>query len=153
MEDVWIGTGPYPWMDHIQLMPEGKHEMKSHLVPQGMADLLVVQLMSADPFPPELGQGLWCNLEQNPEYNWSHAKTIEDMTVCIWPDNDGDSLPDGYTITTGDTDCLTPWPEVTPRDRIATICSTAGPLTCDGSDMCNLLGWVPFQMTLHATYQ
>ena len=156
MEDIWIGTGPYPddpEMTHIQLMDPGKWEMKSHMSPQGLAERFVVQLMDRDVFPVELGQGGWCNLDYNPEFGWADAKTAEDMTVCIWPDADGDSLPDGYTITTGDTDCLTTWPSVTPRERLATICSTAGPYTCDGSDMCNLLGTVPLQLTLHATYQ
>jgi hypothetical protein len=153
MEDVWIGTGPYPGMDHISLLDTGKYAMKSHMSLLGFADRFVIQLMSADPFPPELGQGGWCKLEQNPEFEWSDAATAEDMTVCIWPDDNGDSRPDGYTITTGSTACSTTWPAVTPGYREATICSTAGPYTCDGSDMCNLLGTVPLQLTLHATYQ
>jgi hypothetical protein len=151
MEDVWIGTGPYPEMDHISLLPPGNHEMKSHIVPQGYADRFVIQLISRDPFPPELGQGLWCNME-NSDFVWADAATVEDMTVCIWPDDNGDSLPDGYTITTGDTNCLTTWPQVIPREREATICSTAGDHPCD-PDMCNVLGTVPLQLTLHATYQ
>lgn len=155
MEDIWIGTGPYPddpEMTHIQLMAPGKWEMKSHMSPQGLADRFVVQLMNREEFPAELGQGGWCNLDNHPVFTWADAKTTEDITVCIWPDNDGNSFPDGYTITTGDTDCLTTWPSVMPRERIATICSTTGPESCDG-DMCNLLGTVPLQFTLHATYQ
>jgi len=161
MENVWIGTGPYPGMDHISLLTPGKtYEMKSHIAPLGFADRFVIQLMHSEDFPPELGQGGWCNLEQNPDLVWEEdIRTDEDMTVCIWPDSNGDSLPDGYTITTGDftdEDCLaiqppTP-PLVTGRFRTATICSTAGPYPCDGG-MCNLLGKVPVQLTLHATYQ
>ena len=166
MEDVWIGTGPYPddpEMGHIQLMAPGTYEMKFHMSPLGLADRFVIQLMNRDEFPSELGQGGWCSLEHNPNFEWVDAATEEDMTVCIWPDgNDADSLPDGYTITTGDiteADCAgtltmeTP-PAVTPRSREATICSTVAgdDFACDG-DMCNLLGTVPLQLTLHAAYQ
>jgi hypothetical protein len=162
MEDVWIGTGPYPDMEHISLLGQGLHDLKFHMSPQGLADRYVVQLMSSDKFPSDLGTGGWCNLKNNLELDWyNDAKTMEDMTVCIWPDgNDADSRPDGYTITTGDiieahcpeTSPMETPPVVTPRFREATICSTFGDSACDG-DMCNVLGTVPLQFTLHATYQ
>ena len=132
--------------------------MKFHMSPKGYADRFVIQLMSADPFPLELGQGGLCNMNLNLDFDWINAKTVEDMTVCIWPDgSDADSRPDGYTITTGvidEEDCLnpSPVPEVAPGVRYASICSTAGSHDCD-PDMCNLLGTVPLQLTFHATYQ
>jgi len=157
MEDVWIGTGPYPddpEMTHIQLMDPGVYEMKSHIVPLGFADRYVIQLMNREVFPTELSQGQWCKLEENPDFGWEDTQPSQDMTVYIWPDgNDNNSLPDGYTITTGTIgDTSTMPPEVIPGPRTGTICSAAGPYPCDG-DLCNLLGTVPVQLTLHATYQ
>ena len=34
MEDVWIGTGPYPGMGNISLLPPGNHEIKFHMSPK-----------------------------------------------------------------------------------------------------------------------
>jgi len=76
--------------------------------------------------------------------------------VHVWADNDGDGVPDGYTVTTGTFDSDTSPTGLTPGSRIATICSTAGPVVCNGpdnSDMCNLLGQVEVQFTLFSTNQ
>jgi hypothetical protein len=81
---------------------------------------------------------------------------MQDVSVYLWEDNNDDSLPDGYTISTGiieDPDAPGQ-PEVNPvAPRYAAVCSSVGPDTCGNPrapSNCNFLGYVPVQFTMHA---
>jgi hypothetical protein len=88
---------------------------------------------------------------------------MQDVTVYLWPDDDGDGLPDGYSVTTGafinhganlgtENEVL---PETTDEPLVAAICGLAGPKDCAdyGGGWCNFLGYVNIQLTLHARVQ
>ena len=82
---------------------------------------------------------------------------VQDVSVYLWFDKDGDGLPDGYTVTTGS--ILDPGnpPSILPTTsdvpRVAAICSSQGPADCgnpQAPSLCNFLGYVDMQFTFHA---
>jgi len=87
------------------------------------------------------------------------VEPMKDVTVYLWPSNDGDDLPDGYTVTTGViTNIGNPpgiLPTTTDEPLVAAICGHAGPKDCSdyGGCWCNFLGYVDMQLTLHAEVQ
>jgi hypothetical protein len=156
LEDVTIGTHPFPEQGHLQLMDPGEHKMASRIAPKAFAHRFSIQFMERA-MPGDFHQGIWCDLSYHPTLKPEDAGS-EDMTVYLWPDNDGDDLPDGYTITTGTIDDSVNQspPDVIADTRIGTICSSTGPLACAGpsdGDLCNLLGHVEVGFTIHARNQ
>lgn len=81
---------------------------------------------------------------------------MQDVSVYLWEDGDGDELPDGYTVTTGT--IVDPGAEGPPGvdpivPRYAAVCSSIGPDVCGNPrapSNCNFLGYVPVQFTMHA---
>lgn len=149
LEDAGIGVRPYPEQDHIQnLAPGLSYEMAARIFPSGYAERWSFQLMGRV-MPSEFHQGVWCDLEQNPNFDPDDAIS-QDTTVYIWDDGTG------YTVTTGTITGPGSPPAVSPGTRVATLCSNAGPVECGGpsnSDLCNLRGQVAVQFTLHAAHQ
>ena len=96
-----------------------------------------------------------CNLE-------GPAVFSDDATLYVWPDDDMDGKPDGYTFTSAaaaniDTSSLPPTVNVT-GSRTATLCSNVGidGSGCDGpggSDLCHLISQMEVQFTWHAVKQ
>jgi len=102
-------------------------------------------------------QGLQCEVDNATAQAIIAGGPVEDVTVYLWPDNDGDNLPDGYTVTTGViTDIGDPpgtLPTTSDESRVAAICSSIGPESCGNPQapaLCNFLGYVDMQLTLHA---
>jgi hypothetical protein len=149
MEDGVIGVSRYPEQDHLtRLVPGQTYAMSMRVQVVGHHDRYVFQLMGRE-IPEEYHQGIFCDLATPAD------AVSDDVDLYVWPDGDGDTLPDGYTITTGTLDTSTTPPTVSiPGARLATICSTDGPEHCGGpgsdSDMCNMLGRVYIQVTWHA---
>jgi hypothetical protein len=150
IENVTMSAWPFPEQGPIQMMGAGKsHEVAFRIGVPHDGGRYGIQLMSRT-IPEEFHQGVFCDL-----HDPNDAKTTEDVTVYIWPDgSDEDEFPDGYTVTTGEIDdsVTTSPPRVIPGTREAAICSNLGPMTCGGpsdGDLCNKLGTVPLQFTLH----
>lgn len=78
---------------------------------------------------------------------------MQDVSVYLWPDDDTDGFPDGYTVTTGSiTVDANGTPSVSAGPRYAAVCSSVGPLVCGNPrapSNCNFLGYVKMQFTLH----
>ena len=155
MEISVFGIRPYVEQGDIQLLPpDTVHEMAMRLSVNGYADRFMFQMMGRV-IPDDFHQGVWCDLGQNPGFDPDDAIS-QDVSVHVWPDNDGDGVPDGYTVTTGTFDSAASPTSLTPGARTATVCSTAGPVACggpDNSDLCNLLGRVDVQFTIYAANQ
>lgn len=150
-----FGVTPYLEQGDIQLLPpDTVHEMAMRLSVDGYGDRFMIQMMGRV-IPDDFHQGVWCDLGQNPGFDPVDAVS-QDVSVHVWPDNDGDGAPDGYTVTTGAFDSAISPTTLTPGARTATICSTAGPVACggpDNSDLCNLLGRVDVQFTIFSANQ
>jgi hypothetical protein len=155
MEIVELGVRPYPEQGDVQLLPpDTVHEMAMRIGLEGYADRFSIQLLGR-PFPENFHQGVWCDLEQNPGFDPDEAVT-NNVSVHVWPDNDGDGIADGYTITTGTFDSNVSPTTLTHGPRRAAICSNAGQQVCQGpsdSDLCNLIGEVDVQFTLTGVNQ
>ena len=82
---------------------------------------------------------------------------MRDVSVYLWLDgDDADNLPDGYTVSTGK---ITPPggpgrpTDISTARRYAAVCSAVGPAVCGNPhapSVCNFLGYVPVQFTMHA---
>jgi hypothetical protein len=84
------------------------------------------------------------------------VEAMRDVSVYLWRDGaDTDDLPDGYSVSTG---TITPPagegpPTIVPGSRYAAVCSALGPTVCGNPrapGICNFLGYVPVQFTMHA---
>ena len=155
LESGLVAATPYPEQDHIQnLTPGESYSMAGRIALSGFADRWNLQLMGRV-IPPEFHQGIFCDLEQNPGFDPADAIS-EDVTVYLWPDDDSNGVADGYTITTGTIASAGSPPLVNPGVRLATICSNSGSVACggpDNGDLCNLIGQVEVQFTLHTENQ
>ncbi len=83
-----------------------------------------------------------------------------DVNVWVWPDDNADGVPDGYTVTTGTFDSLVnPDPELfEPGAKTAVLCSNQlaqDDRSCrhHSDGWCNIRGEVEIQFTLHARTQ
>jgi hypothetical protein len=151
LEIVNFGVRPYPEQGDVQLLPpDTVHEMAMRIGLAGYADRFSIQFLGRHPFPVNFHQGVWCDLEQNPDFDPEDAVT-QNVSVHLWPDNDGDGIADGYTITTGTFDSNVSPTTLTHNPRRAAICSNVGQHVCLGpsdGDLCNLIGEVDVQFTL-----
>ena len=155
LESGVVASTAYSEQDHIQnLTPGETYSMAGRIALSGYADRWNLQFMGRV-IPADFHQGIWCDLEQNPGFDPADAVS-EDLTVYLWPDDDGNGVADGYTLTTGTIAAGGSPPVVTPGTRLATICSNTGSLVCGGpsnGDLCNLTGFVEVQYTLHTENQ
>jgi hypothetical protein len=155
LQDVTIAASPYPEQDYIQLMEPGEHPFSLRIAPKGYANRYTIQLMGRV-IPPEFHQGVYCDLEQNPDLSPYNAIS-DDVSVFIWPRQGPVDLPAGYTITTGAiADASVTPPVIEAGSRLGAVCSNDGPQVCGGpsnGDLCNLLGFVEVRLTIHATNQ
>lgn len=158
MEDARFAVQAYAGTEglavpHIQdLTPGNSYEVSLEFALLGTAERWSFQMLGRS-LPPDFKQGLKCDLDVP-----SDAVT-EDVTLYVWPDDDADGVPDGYTVTTGliDDTSTTP-PTVISGSRKATLCSNvdADGNTCGGpgsSNLCYLVSKMDVQFTWHAQNQ
>jgi hypothetical protein len=166
MEDIGMNVRAYSGTDgfavpHIQnLTPGTFYEVAFNFTLKGAAERWSFQMMK-EVIPEDFHQGVFCDLED------PLMATSDNVTLYVWPDLDQDSVPDGYTVTTSDSDSIVieidgaaVLPPVidNPQPKTATLCSNIG---IDGSDcggagssaLCHLISQMDVQFTWHAENQ
>lgn len=159
MEDARFWVRAYAGTDglevpHIQsLTPGQSYEVAMGFSLDGTAERWLFQMMGREA-PADFKEGATC-APPNP------ADAIsEDVSLYVWPDNDSDGRPDGYTLTTAavlDTTTVPPTVD-TAGLRTATLCSNVGidGSGCGGpggSDLCHLISQMEVQFTWHSVNQ
>jgi hypothetical protein len=168
MEMAYMSVRPYrSEHNHIQLLASAAtYEMAARFRVKPVDDhRYVINLADTVPDnPDDQFSGLLCH-SVTPEWPNDEIVTVsEDVTVYLWPDENDDGMPDGYTVTTGvvtgvgddNAYSLANPPAVTSAPRTAAICSQVGPVDCNGAglgEFCNFLGFVDVQFTWHAENQ
>ena len=141
---------------HIQnLPPDATYDVMMGFNVQGMSQRWIFNMSGRLP-PDESRPGLYC-FQEDPL-----TAIGDDVTLYVWPDDDLDGRPDGFTFTTADaadldTSTLPPT-VITAGTRTAIMCSNEGPdgSDCGGpgsSDTCHLISHVEVQFTWHAITQ
>jgi hypothetical protein len=145
-EDAWLAVRPYEDQGHIQNLPPGLYRMALDIRFLA-ADYRFVLSMASRAVPDDRFQGVVCDITPQ-----SDAET-DDVSVIVWAPEDA---PNRYTVTTGQVEFDEEYQTwvITDGATRAALCSSV-PIdgVCGGpgsSDMCNKMGWVDVQFTLHA---